>query len=417
VDGDDAVFGTETNSTLINKGQISASGVGSAGVVFFGAGGVIRNSGEILSAESHAVAIFSTSGETLVTNLKGGIIASPRSQAALVGDNGNETIVNAGRIGAVDATFGIFLTVDLGAGDDHFTNFKKIGNKVVSGALLGFADLGDGNDTFLGARKKEAVIDGGGSDTYKLGGGGDTYIAKNGGSDGNDIVSGGSGIDTFDVGGSVFNGVSINIDNKDHSFGMAFVPANTARGDDISGGINTDTITGFEHVGGGESNDIIFGNKAANVVFANSGADGVVGFGGNDYLIGGLGADFLIGGKGADRLDGQEDADTFAFVSVKDSTPAKAGRDVILDFEDALDIINLDAIDANARNGVATNEEFQFLGVDVAFASGAGGLRVATKDFGWIIQGEVNGDKKADFAIKVLDASHTISWSGGDFDL
>src|SRR4029079_10936963 len=135
-------------------------------------------------------------------------------------------------------------TIDLGAGDDHFTNFKKIGNKVVSGALLGFADLGDGNDTFLGGHKKEAVIDAGGSDTYKLGGGGDTYIAKNGGSDGNDIVSGGSGIDTFDVGGSVFNGVFINLDSKNHTAGMANLAAHTARGDDISGSFK-DTITGF----------------------------------------------------------------------------------------------------------------------------------------------------------------------------
>jgi hypothetical protein len=46
-----------------------------------------------------------------------------------------------------------------------------------------------------------------------------------------------------------------------------------------------------------------------------------------------------------------------------------------------------------------------------------GGLRVVTKDFGWLIQGEVNGDKVTDFTIKVLDASHTINWSAADFDL
>ena len=129
-----------------------------------------------------------------------------------------------------------------------------------------------------------------------------------------------------------------------------------------------------------------------------------------------------MGGKGADQLFGQSvtfggTADVFMFLSLNDSTPAKDGRDAIMDFNDGFNIININAIDANTKNGAATNEDFQFLGIDVSFGNAPGGLRVITKDFGWLIQGEVNGDKKADFAIQVNDPTHTIIWSADDFVL
>ena len=90
---------------------------------------------------------------------------------------------------------------------------------------------------------------------------------------------------------------------------------------------------------------------------------------------------------------------------------------MIRDFEDTRDIINLVSIDANTSNAAGTNDAFSFLGVDAAFSSAPGGLRVITKDFGWLVQAEVNGDKKADFAIQVNDPTHSISWTAGDFAL
>ena len=428
VNGDDAVFSSWRASTLVNKGQISASGVGNVGVLFVGPGydGVIKNSGKISSDGGIAIRIDTNfvGVTTVVKNLKGGILESPTSQVTLLCDDGNETVVNAGRIGSLNAT--VQTTVHLGEGDDHFTNFQKIGKKVVSGTVLGVIQLGAGNDTFLGGRKIEVVRDDGGSDTYKFGGGNDTYFATGAGaSDGNDIVAGGSGIDTFSAAGSL-NSVFINLDSKVHGYAIVSVAANTAQGDDVSGGlINSDKVIGFENVFGGEANDIIFGNNADNELNGFSGADRLFGFGGNDLLRGSAGSDLLVGGKGRDTLlsdskyfnDGS--GDTFQYLSLKDSTPAKEGRDVIFQdgFADGRDIIHLSTIDANAKNGGATNEAFQFLGVDVAFGSAPGGLRVITKDFGWLVQGEVNGDKKADFAIQVNDPTHTISWSDADFVL
>jgi Ca2+-binding RTX toxin-like protein len=414
-----AVSSNHLNSRLINKGQISASGGDNAGVLFTSNGGSIRNSGQILAADGSAIVIFTGSGQTTgVRNLKGGVIEGPSSMVALLGFDGNESIVNAGRIGSLNATFSIETSMALGSGDDSITNFLKIGHTVISGRITGTIDLGIGNDTLLGGKRPVAVHDGAGADTYRFGGGNDYYIAKAGGAtDGNDIVSGGSGIDFYDVGGSVFTSCFINLDSKAHTSGATTVDANTAAGEDISGAGNKDIVTGFEHVGGSEAADLIFGNKAANQINGASGNDDLYGLGGNDLLDGSLGSDVLIGGKGADRLTGGDDSDTFRYLSLKDSTVAKNGRDVILEsgFVDGQDFIGLGAIDANTKNGAATNETFAFLGVDAPFHKTPGGLRVLTTQSGWLIQGEVNGDKKPDFAIAVKDAGHVIVWSEADF--
>lgn len=422
VNEDPAVLSSNwANSILINHGTISASGsiagIGNRGVVFGGDGGSITNSGQISSAYGHAIEIATGSGETtVVRNLQGGIIQS--GDAAVLGGDGNEKIVNAGKI----VTTIYSPTVDLGAGNDVFIDFLKVGTKVISGTVSGIIDLGDGDDILRGGNKAEGVQDRSGSDTYKLSGGSDHYYATHSGNDGNDIISGGSGVDSYDAFATV-NDLQINLDNVAHT-DVNTVAANTAQGNDISGGfVFKDTVTGFENAYGGEGHDQIFGNKAANFLNGYHGPDGLYGFGGNDHLVGGSGADTLVGGKGADVLDSgvyaaaDGAADSFLFLSLKDSTAAKAGRDVINFFEDTLDIIKLDAVDANMTNGGATNEAFQFLGVDQPFASDPGDLRIMTKDYGWLIQADVNGDKKADFAIQVNDLTHTIIWSADDFVL
>jgi serralysin len=125
----------------------------------------------------------------------------------------------------------------------------------------------------------------------------------------------------------------------------------------------------------------------------------------------------LIGGKGRDTLLGggtDGDLDLFVFSALSDSTVTKAGRDVISDYEDGVDKIDLIPIDAISGPG---NNAFSFIGTNVAFTGNAGDLRVMQNASGAIIQGDVNGDKKADFAIDVLDPNHAIVWSSADFDL
>jgi Ca2+-binding RTX toxin-like protein len=162
----------------------------------------------------------------------------------------------------------------------------------------------------------------------------------------------------------------------------------------ISLGADNDVYNGAQgrltgDVFGGEGNDVITGGKDNDVFFGDND---------NDILTGGLGRDTFTGGLGRDFFD---------FNSVKESVKG-ANRDVILDFnravDDRIDLRTIDA-DSSANPG---NDVFKFIG-NAAFKGGGGELRSS----GGIIQGDVNGDKVADFEIKVNIATMVA----GDFFL
>jgi serralysin len=294
------------------------------------------------------------------------------------------------------------------------TDFAIVDGVMKSGIIAGGVSLGDGNDTFNGGANPERVQDGNGADIVSLGGGNDTYIATgNTGADGNDIVNGGAGIDTYDASLASF-GVVINLSGV----AQVFAPANTATGTDISGtGTAKDTITGFENANGGGGDDIIYGTGAANVLDGGgSGADLLFGLGGNDTLKGGVGMDHLVGGAGKDVLTGGTEADHFVYTALSDSGITAATRDVITDFSQADgDKIDLSAIDANTKT--PGNDAFNFIETNVKFTGHAGELRAYWSATGQIIEGDVNGDKKADFSIALNDPTHAITLGSGDFIL
>jgi len=167
------------------------------------------------------------------------------------------------------------------------------------------------------------------------------------------------------------------ISPRDVSSRVSGVPSSTDRnvifggnGDDsISGGRGSDVI----HAGGGNDTvwgsysitggpDLLYGDNGHDSLFGSSGSDGLFGGNGNDTLIGGdieydNGNDFLSGGRGNDILDGLKGRDTLfggrgedtfrfwvgvtgpAYTST--SAPGEGNRDVILDFEDGKDVIDL----------------------------------------------------------------------------
>jgi Ca2+-binding RTX toxin-like protein len=137
------------------------------------------------------------------------------------------------------------------------------------------------------------------------------------------------------------------------------------------------------------------------------GNDRLDGGGGKDALFGGSGFDRLSGGRGADHLTGGDGGDAFVFLAVAESRHGK-GRDHIADFTHSDgDHIDLSAIDANARR--AGHQDFHFVDGNLtqSFASyhnhhakgqWAGALRVSAHN---LVQGDVNGDGKADFEIVV----------------
>lgn len=160
-----------------------------------------------------------------------------------------------------------------------------------------------------------------------------------------------------------------------------------------------------------DGDDVLDGSDEADVLFGWAGNDTIRGAKGNDELNGGEDDDDLTGGKGADEQTGGTGADTFFLLSAGDSKTKAAGRDTILDFDAAEgDIIDLFAIDA--RKGGKDNA-FDFIGRK-GFHGDKGELRFKLKDGDAILQGDTDGDGKADFAIVVAGVTN---FTGSEIEL
>ena len=127
------------------------------------------------------------------------------------------------------------------------------------------------------------------------------------------------------------------------------------------------------------------GNALNNSLLGNAAANKLSGLAGNDLLNGGLGKDKLTGGAGIDVFD---------FNSVLEIGKKTKG-DLITDFSNKQDKINLFDIDANTSNGVG-NDAFKYIG-EKAFTGQAGEIHFIKG----ILSGDTNGDKIADFDLSI----------------
>ncbi|GEC33321.1 protease [Sinorhizobium fredii USDA 205] len=175
--------------------------------------------------------------------------------------------------------------------------------------------------------------------------------------------------------------------------------------ENVLGGAGNDAITGNQAANklyGYAGNDIMNGDTGHDVLYGGVGSDKLYGSSGNDALVGDAGNDALYGGTGADRLYGGAGGDIFAFRTLAESTVTTSGRDVIYDFlASQSDRIDLSAIDADTT--ATGNQAFTFVGT-AAFSGKKGELRYDLASSGTYIYGDVNGDKTADFAIRLDDA-------------
>lgn len=404
--------------TVGADGQVSGLTFGIAA----GAPANIKNAGTIFATGGAGIATGGLEATTMTIVNSGTIIGSTHSIEGLGIDA--DKVTNSGSL---------IGNVDLGLGDDTLTNTStgRIGGNIFlgggndiynnSGVITGFVDMGDGNDKFIGGGTiNESVADGNGADNYKLGGGTDIFTATgNIGNDGIDIIDGGAGIDTYNC-EFVTSALKINLDTISHDFspfnpgsGTVAAKSASAQGTDIG---PLDTITGFENAKGGSAADLIYGSAVANDIRGGGGGDIIFGYAGNDNLSGDAGVDALIGGAGKDFLSGGSEADTFFFTSVKDSGLTAATRDTIGDFQDNLDKISLAIIDANTA--AVGDQPFHFIGTNVNWDnSGQGQLRAYWTAIGQIIEGDINGDRKADFSIEIQDPQHNIVLDSADFIL
>ena len=302
-----------------------------------------------------------------------------RAEPLAVGETAKDTFtytVSDGKGGTDTAKLVVTVTgVATGtSGKNHLLGTKKA--ETLKG--LGGDDILDGragNDTLDGGAGADRMLGGKGNDTYVVDSKGDKVIEKKG--EGTDLVK-----------------ASISFTLPDHVEKLALTGSKAIDG-----------------TGNGLANTIT-GNSGNNRLKGAGGGDTLVGGKGNDTLDGGAGNDRLIGGAGADTLIGGAGKDMFIFTSVKDSTDAASGRDTIRDFsrKDG-DKVDLKAIDANTAK--AGDQAFTFIGTE-KFHKKAGELRYEKKDGDTFLRGDVNGDGKADFAVR-FDGS--IDLTKADFIL
>lgn len=193
-------------------------------------------------------------------------------------------------------------------GDIHGRILLKQGNDLVvnSGIIVGDVEMGNDNDTYRGRR--DGFVDG----DIEGEAGNDKLI----GASQSDTMLGGDGLDTLRGAGGE---------------------------DDLRGGAGNDVIWG------GSDDDVLSGGNGKDTLLGNLGDDSLLGGGGIDTLNGGRGDDTLTGGGGADR-----------FVFKRD-----AGDDVITDFVDGTDKINLSAYGLSGFSDISTALALQSAGGDV----------------------------------------------------
>ncbi|MFP5075877.1 calcium-binding protein [Rhizobium sp. YIM 134829] len=285
--------------------------------------------------------------------------------------------------------------VDAGSGNDTVVNYFEGDNDI---------DLGAGNDTYIAdirAADVDAydVVNGeGGNDLFEVnseqseyygGSGNDTFRSVGF----NNFFNGGSGVDT----------ISYILQDEDDDQAGQGVEIDLAAGEAIINDDQIEDLVSIENATGTDSADDIYGSSARNVLRGENGSDlldgragndDLYGGNGNDDLYGGNGLDDLIGGLGSDYLEGGKGADVFIFDSIRESVVGK-NRDVIDDFRASEDdLVDLSGIDANTTRG--GNQDFDFIGSG-RFTKEAGELRFSNG----VLQGDVNGDGRADFEIKL----------------
>jgi Peptidase M10 serralysin C terminal len=428
LDVSETTLGTKSSVAVGASGAVHGrSTVSDAAGLSMAHGGVIRNAGSI-TAEAPAgtavgVDVLTFKGAVSITN--SGTITAGVGGVSSIGlrSAAATTLTNTGTIFGFDRS--IVLTtnsgtiknsgtisgqVEFSSDTDTFTDF--IGRK--HGHVNGDIDMGGGDDIFVGGKFDETVRDGDGFDIYRLGGGADTVKLYSGLTfdTATDQFDGGAGSDWIDATNYTVGGLKINLDSAAHS-----LPSWTTAGAQLIQGTDTDRVIGFENVRATNSDDVILGNSAVNTIEARSGADIIETYAGNDTIFAGDGADSITGGLGADQIYlGASDAsaDTVFYNSIAESGTKTATRDVIHDFEVGIDKIDLFVLDANTKNGTATNEAFNYLGMFQNFtsagAASAGELRANWVGGNTVVEGDVNGDGRADFSI-VLEGNLTISAS------
>jgi Ca2+-binding RTX toxin-like protein len=413
---DDALFGIE--GVIGGTGNDTLVGDGAANALAGGLGADSLDGGAAADTLTGGDGADTLRGEAGADRLDAGngfdVVSYAGSTAVLI-NLSSATVVGSGGQAAGDTLIGV-EGVTGGSGSDNLTG--SAGDNALSGE--------GGNDTLTGGLGSDSLTGGAGTDRM-LGEGGEDLLDGGAnadsidGGDGNDTVTGGLGNDTL-AGGLGTDTLSY----ASASAGVTVLLSSITLQN--TGGADSDQISGFENLVGSGFNDSLSGTIGDNVVSGLAGGDTLTGLTGNDTLFGGAGADSLnghddsdllqadegndslrgsegndtlLGGAGADQLSGGNGADVFRFAAPSDSTTTE--RDFVTDFDLAVDMIDVAAIDANAL--VGGNDAFAFVANGGAFTA-VGQLRViADGAERWLLQGNTDGDTGTiEFEVRIASA-------------
>ena len=194
---------------------------------------------------------------------------------------------------------------------------------------------GQGADTLRGGIGEDVLIGGDGPDSLHGGTEDDSLTGNNGfdtliGGLSDDTLSGGLGLDSlYGEGGR---------DLLEGNAGDDLLEGGT-EADTLNGNSGADTLRGDDGndtLNGGINNDLLEGGAGNDTLSGSNGGDTLLGGTGSDLLNGNAGADVLDGGAGDDILRGGIGADTFVF-------GPDMGVDVVIDFQNNIDTIQIDA--------------------------------------------------------------------------
>jgi Ca2+-binding RTX toxin-like protein len=320
---------------------------------------------------------------------------------------------------------GASTTTPSKAGDDTLVGSSSSGSILAGDAGNVFGgQLFAGADTLSGGNAADSLygdfyVQSGGTVTINAAFTGDDVLRGGGGNDqlfgqvGDDTLDGGMGDDFIDGGTqtagvgdiAAFNTLNIAV-SVDLALGFAF-------------GQGVDTLVGFESARGSNKADNLAGDNLNNQIEGLDGNDRLFGRNGNDRLVGGkdadvikagAGNDIITGGADADNLTGNDGADIFKYDAVGESGVVAATRDVILDFVQGADRIDLRTIDAQA--GLAGDQAFTFIGAQDFSTEGQ--LRAVVSGGHTLILANTSGASGAEMVIELGSA---LVLTAADFNL
>ncbi|HEX8258424.1 MAG TPA: hypothetical protein VF589_12405 [Allosphingosinicella sp.] len=361
----------------------------------------------------------------------------------LDGGAGSDTVSFSTAMAGVEVDLAVAGPQNTGDGSDLIVNIENALGSEFADYISGNAGSnhlrgGAGADRLFGRSEADRlsgdggddILDGGiGLDEMAGGAGDDLYVARETGDvateaaeQGHDTVKAtadytlGDHVEDLYLQGLAVRGTGNGLDNRVVGTNGGNVLEGLAGNDILYGYSGMDEMDGGEGADtfyGGLNNDALDGGSGNDRLNGEAGADFIEGGDDDDHLFGRDGADELLGGQGMDRLEGgaQTDIltggaglDVFGFGN-GDVPGTRFSADRITDFSQAEgDRIHLRQLDANL--GIAGDQNFHFVG-ESHFSGNAGEVRFDHSGGNTYVQGDVDGDRAADFYVRV-DGIHSL---------